>query len=57
MIKTSKKQIVIYLNDEELKYLDFIYNKNFFPTRASYIRMLIDKDKKQNLKDGKNGKA
>jgi hypothetical protein len=57
MIKTSKKQIVIYLNDEELKYLDFIYNKKFFPTRASYIRMLINEDKKQNLKDGKNGKA
>ncbi|HEG3970497.1 MULTISPECIES: hypothetical protein [Campylobacter] len=46
--KLKKRQIVIYLEEDELEYLDYIYNKKFFPTRAAYIRMLINEDKEMN---------
>ncbi|WP_154571164.1 hypothetical protein [Campylobacter portucalensis] len=46
--KLKKRQIVIYLEEDELEYLDYIYNKKFFPTRATYIRMLINEDKEMN---------
>lgn len=46
--KQDKKQVVIYLEQDELDYLNFIYNKKFFPTRAAYIRMLINEDKEIN---------
>ncbi|CUU92124.1 Uncharacterised protein [Campylobacter hyointestinalis] len=46
--KLKKRQIVIYLEEDELEYLDYIYNKKFFPTRAVYIRMLINEDKEMN---------
>ena len=46
--KPKKRQVVIYLEEDELKYLDYIYNKKFFPTRAAYIRMLINDDKEMN---------
>lgn len=46
--KPKKRQIVIYLEENELEYLDYIYNKKFFPTRAAYIRMLINEDKEMN---------
>lgn len=46
--KPKKRQIVIYLEEDELEYLDYIYNKKFFPTRAAYIRMLINEDKEMN---------
>ena len=45
---TDNRQVVIYLEEDELKYLDYIYNKKFFPTRAAYIRMLINEDKEMN---------
>ena len=34
--------------EKDNKYLDYIYNKKFFPTRAAYIRMLINEDKEMN---------
>ena len=46
--KPKKRQVVIYLEEDELQYLDYIYNKKFFPTRAAYIRMLINEDKEMN---------
>ncbi|WP_103599735.1 hypothetical protein [Campylobacter concisus] len=46
--KPKKRQVVIYLEEDELKYLDYIYNKKCFPTRAAYIRMLINEDKEMN---------
>ena len=46
--KPKKRQVVIYLEEDELKYLDYIYTKKFFPTRAAYIRMLINEDKEMN---------
>ena len=43
--KPKKRQVVIYLEEDDL---DYIYNKKFFPTRAAYIRMLINEDKEMN---------
>lgn len=40
----KKRQISIYLTEDEICYIDSIYNKKCFSTRASYLRYLLKED-------------
>lgn len=40
----KKRQISIYLTEDEISYLDKMYDKKFLSTRASYLRFLLKED-------------
>lgn len=42
--KKKKRQISIYLTEDEISYLDKMYDKKYFSTRASYLRFLLKED-------------
>lgn len=40
----KKRQISIYLTEDEIKYIDIMYDKKFLSTRAAYLRFLLKED-------------
>lgn len=43
-IAEKKRQVSIYLSEDEIKYLDEMYVKKWLSTRAGYLRYLLKED-------------